>query len=73
MPRADYEVAVVGAGSAGCVAASTLGTVVDRDGRIYGLRHARVADASVPPNLPRANTNLTCMLVGPPIAERMLR
>jgi choline dehydrogenase len=40
------------------------GAVVDPRLRVHGLRNLRVADASVLPTLPHANTNLAAILVG---------
>jgi choline dehydrogenase len=40
--------------------------VVDQWGRVHGLSGLRVADASIMPNVVRANTNVTTMM----IAER---
>ncbi|CEJ54782.1 hypothetical protein PMG11_01076 [Penicillium brasilianum] len=40
------------------------GGVVDQSGRVYGVRGLRVADASVLPTVPAANTMGSCMLVG---------
>lgn len=40
------------------------GAVVDARGRVHGLENVYVADASIIPKIPRANTNLTCMLLG---------
>lgn len=42
--------------------------VVDPQGRVLGVDGLRVADASVFPWVPRANTNLTAILVGEKIA-----
>jgi choline dehydrogenase len=39
-------------------------SVLDARCRIRGLRNVLVADASVMPRLPRANTNLLAMLIG---------
>ena len=36
-----------------------IGSVVDRDGRVLGHEGLAVADASIMPTIPRANTNLT--------------
>jgi choline dehydrogenase len=47
------------------------GAVVDQYGRVHGLEGLRVADASIMPNIPRANTNLTCIMIGERIAEWM--
>ena len=40
--------------------------VVDQFCRVHGLAHLRVADASIMPDVVRANTNVTTMM----IAER---
>lgn len=40
------------------------GAVVDADGRVRGVDNVFVADASTMPVIPRANTNMTCMLIG---------
>jgi choline dehydrogenase-like flavoprotein len=43
--------------------------VVDAEGRVRGLGNLFVADASIMPVIPRANTNLTCMLIGLKVAD----
>jgi choline dehydrogenase len=43
--------------------------VVDQRGKVYGVRNLRVADASIMPHCPRANTNLTTMMIGERIAD----
>jgi choline dehydrogenase-like flavoprotein len=43
-------------------------SVVDPEGRVLGLEGLRVADASVLPFVPRANTHLTAVLIGEKIA-----
>jgi choline dehydrogenase-like flavoprotein len=43
--------------------------VVDQFGRVYGVDGLRVADASVMPNVVRANTNVTAMMTGERIAD----
>jgi choline dehydrogenase-like flavoprotein len=45
------------------------GAVVNAEGRVYGLDNVWVADASIMPRLPRANTNLACYLIGYRMAE----
>jgi choline dehydrogenase len=45
--------------------------VVDQYCRVHGIDGLRVVDASVMPNLPRANTNLTCIMIGERVAEWM--
>lgn len=39
-------------------------SVVDRRGRVRGLANVQVADASIVPRIPRANTNALAMLIG---------
>jgi choline dehydrogenase len=43
--------------------------VVDQSGKVYGIQNLRVADASIMPHCPRANTNLTTMMIGERIAD----
>ena len=45
-------------------------SVVDPDGRVRGAVNVQVADASIIPRIPRANTNLLSMLVGLRLATR---
>jgi choline dehydrogenase len=45
--------------------------VVDQQCRVHGIEGLRVADASVMPNIPRANTNLTCIMIGERVADWM--
>ena len=47
------------------------GAVVDQYGRVYGLSSLRVADASIMPSIPRANTNLACIMIGERMADWM--
>ncbi len=47
------------------------GAVVDPDLRVHGLDNLRVADASVLPTVPHANTNLAAILVGEIAARRI--
>jgi len=46
-------------------------SVVDADGRVLGVKRLRVVDASVIPEDPRANTNLTTIMIGEHVADRM--
>jgi choline dehydrogenase len=48
-----------------------LGRVVDTYGRVYGYEGLVVADASIMPTIPRANTNLTTAAIAERIAETM--
>ena len=47
------------------------GAVVDQYGRVYGLAGLQIADASVMPTVPTANTHLTCVVIGERIAAWM--
>lgn len=49
------------------------GAVVDPQLRVHGVRGLRIADASVLPTVPRANTNLAAMLVGEIAARELAR
>jgi 5-(hydroxymethyl)furfural/furfural oxidase len=46
-------------------------TVVDPDCRVLGTEGLRVVDASVIPEIPRANINLTVIMIAEHMAERM--
>ncbi len=50
-------------------AASDPLAVVDQQGRIHGIEGIRIADASIMPDCPRANTNVTTMMIGERIAD----
>jgi choline dehydrogenase-like flavoprotein len=39
--------------------------------RLRAISNLRVADASVMPTIPRANINLTCIMIGEHVAGRM--
>ena len=62
----DYVHAV---GTCRMGAAGDPAAVVDTDCRVVGSRRLRVCDASVMPDLPKANTHLTTVA----IAQRLLR
>jgi choline dehydrogenase len=47
------------------------GAVVDQQCRVRGVEGLRVVDASVMPNIVRANTNLTCIMIGERVADLM--
>jgi len=47
--------------------------VVDPLARVYGVDGLRVADASIMPTVPCANTNVTTMMIGEKIADAVLR
>jgi len=46
-------------------------SVVNADGCVLGVERLRVVDASIIPEDPRANTNLTTIMIGEHIADRM--
>jgi choline dehydrogenase-like flavoprotein len=48
------------------------GAVVDATGRVHGVAGLRVADASIMPVIPRANTNLPAIVVGEKVAAAKL-
>jgi choline dehydrogenase len=43
--------------------------VVDQYGRVHAVEGLVVADASIMPSVPRANTNLTSIMIGERIGE----
>jgi choline dehydrogenase len=45
--------------------------VVDQHCRVHGISHLRVADASVMPSIPSANTNFPCIMIGERVAAWM--
>lgn len=45
------------------------GDLVDAGGGVHGLANVFVADASVLPQIPRANTNFTCFVIGARAAD----
>jgi len=47
--------------------------VVDLEGRVRGVEGLRVVDASIMPEVPRANTHLTVVMLAEHLAERMQR
>jgi len=47
--------------------------VVDREGCVYGFDNLFLADASVMPTIPRANTHLPVLAVAERIAEGLRR
>ena len=54
------------------VGTCAIGSVVDHDARVKGFENVYVADASIMPTVPRANTHLTVLAIAEKIAE-MLR
>ena len=55
------------------VGTCAIGSVVDRECRVNGLDSAYVADASVMPSIPRANTHLTTLAIAERVAEIVAR
>lgn len=51
--------------------ASDESAVVDAQCRVHGIEHLRVVDASIMPTIPRANTNLPCIMIGERVADWM--
>ncbi|GIW13893.1 MAG: glucose-methanol-choline oxidoreductase [Tepidiforma sp.] len=45
------------------------GAVVDQYGLVYGVESLAVADASIMPTVPRANTNLSTIMIGEMVGE----
>ena len=43
--------------------------VVNQYGSVYGINKLRIADTSIMPDCPRANTNVAAMLIGEKISE----
>jgi choline dehydrogenase len=54
------------------VGTCALGSVVDAGARVIGIDGLRVADASVMPRVPRANTNVPSLVVGEKVARCLL-
>lgn len=54
-------------------AASDPRSVVDPDCRVLGVQNLRVVDAGIMPDVPRANTNFSAIMIGEHIAERIKR
>ena len=52
-----------------CAMGLTDNSVCDEKGRVRGLHNVTVADASLIPDIPRANTNLPSVMIGERIAE----
>jgi choline dehydrogenase len=61
--------------SLGCyfhpVGTCALGSVVDGTGTVYGIEGAYVADCSIMPAIPRANTHLSALAVAERLADRL--
>jgi 5-(hydroxymethyl)furfural/furfural oxidase len=46
--------------------------VTDPQGRVYGIRNLRIADASIFPNIPRANTNIPVIMAAEKISDDLI-
>ncbi|MCZ6633664.1 MAG: GMC family oxidoreductase N-terminal domain-containing protein [bacterium] len=57
--------------SSTCKMGSDPMAVVDQYGKVHGIENLRVADASIMPDCPRANTNVTSMVIGERVANFM--
>jgi choline dehydrogenase len=44
-------------------------SVVNEHGQMHRMEQVMVADASIMPTVPRANTNLTCIMMGEKLAQ----
>lgn len=55
-----------------CAMGSNEMAVCDADGRVHGVAGVVVADASLMPQVPRANTNLPAVMIGERIARSLL-
>jgi choline dehydrogenase len=51
--------------------ASDESAVVDSQCRVHGIDGLRVVDASIMPTIPRANTNIPCIMIGERVADWM--
>jgi choline dehydrogenase len=69
--RASANTTFHPAGTAKMGPASDPHAVVDERCRVHGFDNLRVVDASVMPNLVRANTNLTCIMIGERVSDWM--
>jgi 5-(hydroxymethyl)furfural/furfural oxidase len=47
--------------------------VVGSDARVIGTENLRVADASIMPTVPCANTNISTIMIGEKVADAILR
>lgn len=47
-------------------------SVVDQYGSVHGCDRLTVADASIMPTIPRAPTNLSCVMIGEQLARRLM-
>lgn len=69
--EADAWIDRVVDGSAHASATCALARVVDDECRVFGIDGLRVIDVSIVPTVPRANTNLTAIMIGEHMATRL--
>ena len=73
----DAALAGYAAETLGCyyhpVGTCAVGTVVDGDGSVRGTEGLYIADASIIPTIPRANTHLTVLAIAEKLAESLRR
>jgi len=48
-----------------------IGSVVDSQARVIGIENLRVVDASIMPVLPRANSNITTIMIAEKCADHI--
>ena len=48
------------------------GAVTDPNGRVYGVSGLRIADASLMPSVPCANTHIPTLMIGEKISSSIL-
>jgi choline dehydrogenase len=63
-PAIDAWIRRVVDGCAHASATASIGNVVDSTCGVFGVDHLRVIDLSIVPYVPRANTNLTAIMIG---------
>lgn len=73
--RSNDALAAYAAESLGCyyhpVGTCAIGTVVDGSGAVLGTEGLLIADASIIPTIPRANTHLTVLAIAEKLAESL--
>ena len=63
-PAIDAWISRVVDGCAHVSATCSIGRVIDSSCQVLGVDHLRVVDLSIVPHVPRANTNLTAIMIG---------
>ena len=67
--RSTYETYRHGVGTCVMGPAANKLTVVDQRLRVHGMSNLRIADASVMPTVPHANTNVSAIMIGERLAD----